>query len=125
MVGCARTRLPPFRKRIPYIEQQAAKVYEQGLRRCVNNSPEYGEKYNPLDLIKDESQFLARYRFPKQTVRDIASGFGASPFWEKKTDPNEKCCKKFVNAEWVVSIFDFFLLLANYIINNSYECISH
>lgn len=102
--GSARTRPPPFRKYIPYIEYAAAKAYGTALRRCKEQNITYGEKINPLTAIKRESEFIARYRFPRALVRKIAREFGESVFWDKVNDPTVATCKNFVNAEWVVSI---------------------
>lgn len=101
--GSARTRPPPFRKYIPYIEYAAAKAYGTALRRCKEQNVRYGEKINPLTAIKRESEFIARYRLPRALVKKIARDFGESVFWEKVNDPKAETCKKFVNAEWVVS----------------------
>lgn len=98
-------RPPPFRKYISFIEAAAAKLYETGLRRCTEQNVRYGEKINPIDVIKRDSDFLSRHRFPRELVKRIALNFGASPFWEKCNDPELENCKNYVNAEWVVSIY--------------------
>lgn len=106
MIGaCARTVPVKFRKNISFVERRAAVIYETGLKRMVSNTKNYGEKINPIEAIKDEAEFIARYRFPKGTVREMARGFGQSPFWEKETPWDAPCCRKFVNGEWIVSIF--------------------
>ena len=106
LVTSARTRTPPWRKNISFTERAAAKAYGQGLRRCVGQN-KYGEKVNPIDAIERESEFIARFRFPKEFVRKISEKFGESPFWGKKNDPSDPCCKKYVNAQWVVGIIQY------------------
>lgn len=101
--SCARTDPLPFRKHITYIEKRAARLYGLGVRRC-RAQKSYGIKVNPIIHIKRDSEFLSRYRFPKVIVKRIAHEYGQSPFWEKRTDPEAPCCKKYVNAEWVVSV---------------------
>lgn len=105
--SCARARLVKWRKHIPYIERQVAKLFKLGLRRCVGQN-KYGIKINPVDAIERESEFLVRHRFPRVIVIWIADEFGKSPFWEKKTAPDQECCKKFCNAQWVVCIACFY-----------------
>lgn len=108
MIGCcARTVPVNFRRNITYVEKRAAIIYETGLRRTCSTTKVYGEKINPIEAIKKESEFIARYRFPKATVRMLAKGFGESPFWEKETPWDAPCCRRFVNGEWIVSIVEF------------------
>ena len=107
MIGAARTRPPPFRRCIPHAERAAAKVFGEGLRRCVAQKKFFGKKVNPLKAIRRESDFISRHRFPKSLVRWLAKEFGKSPFWDKKTEYDVDGLDNFCNAEYVVSKFSF------------------
>ena len=111
MPGAARCRPPPFRLHVPQGEHAAARLGHDGLRRCRAQTKYFGPKLNPLLAYKTETAFQSRLRLPKVLVSEIAEDFGRSPFFGKKTDPDVEGRDNFCNAEFVVSIYMFFVFI--------------